>query len=128
MMLQKVKYFNGLFIELCHKSFPSFWDEDGKLISQSEYQALLIKARLYHRKFKDTTQSLSGKAIIDKLDMDFEIVFSFKSIGSNIPPIYYVYHVELIFLAKEMTNHEVPYGDQWKTIERFGKMKYRLHQ
>ena len=42
--------------------------------------------------------------------------------------ISYVYHVELRLLAKEMENIEAPYGGQWKTIEKFGKMKYRLHQ
>ena len=49
-------------------------------------------------------------------------------IYAKLPPIYYVDHVELRVLAKEMENIEVPFGDQWETIEKFGKMKYRLHQ
>ena len=48
-------------------------------------------------------------------------------IGAKLPPITYVDHVELWVLVKEMENIEVPSGDQWKTIEKFGKIKYRLH-
>ena len=73
------------------------------------------------------TQSLLGKVIVDKLAMDFEIVDSFRMIGAKLPPISYVDHVELRILAKEMTNLEVSFGYQWKTIEKFGKMKYTLH-
>ena len=73
------------------------------------------------------TQSLTRKFIIDNLVMDFEILDSFRMIGAKLSPIDYVDHVELRVLAKEMTNHVVPSGYQWKTIEFFGKMKYRLH-
>ena len=59
--------------------------------------------------------------------MDFEIVDSCRMIGSKLPPISYVDHVELRVLAKEMENLEVPYGYQLKTIEKFRKMKYRMH-
>ena len=59
--------------------------------------------------------------------MDFEIVESFRMIGAKLPLISYVDHVELRVLAKEMTNLEVPSGDQWNTIGKFGKMKYTLH-
>ena len=38
-MLHQVKYFKGMFIELFQKGLPPFWDEYGKLISQSDYQA-----------------------------------------------------------------------------------------
>ena len=54
-MLQQVKSFKDLFTELFQKGLPSFWDGYGKLISQSEYQALLVKARLDQKKFKDMT-------------------------------------------------------------------------
>ena len=49
-------------------------------------------------------------------------------IGAKLPPISYVDHVELRALAKKMKNLEVPSRDQWNPIEKFGKMKYRLHQ
>ena len=88
----------------------------------------MVKTRLDHRNFEDMTESLSGKAVIDKLVVDFEIVYSFRMIGAKIPPISYVDHVELRVFANEMENLEVPSGDQWKTIEKFEKIKYRLHQ
>ena len=109
------------------KGFPSFWEEYCKILSQEEYQSLLVNARLDYKKFEDMTRSLSGKVIIDKLALEFEIVDSFRMIGANMPPISYVDHVELRVLAKEMENLEVPSGDQWKTIEKFVKMKYRIH-
>ena len=60
--------------------------------------------------------------------MDFEIVNSFRMIGVKLPPISYPDHVEVRVLTKEMENIEVSFGDQWETIEKFGKTKYRLHQ
>ena len=74
------------------------------------------------------TQCLAGISVIDKLVVDFEILDSFRMIGAKMPPIYQVYFVKLRVLDKEMENIEVPSGDQWKPIENFGKMKYRLHQ
>ena len=74
------------------------------------------------------TQSLSGKIIIDKLAVDFEIINMFMAIFTQFPPISYVYHVELRVLVKEMKNMELPYLDQCKTIEKFGRKKYKLHQ
>ena len=57
-MLHQVKYFKGLSVELLQKGLPSFWDEDGKLISESEYQDLLVRSRLDHKMFEDMTQYL----------------------------------------------------------------------
>ena len=44
------------------------------------------------------------------------------------PPIFYVDNVELRVLDKEMENMEMSSRDHWKTIEKFGKMKYRVHE
>ena len=127
-MLQQVKSCKGLFIELFQKGQPSFWGDDGKMISQYEYWDLLVKTRLDHKKFEYMSQTLSGKVIVDKLAMDFEIVDSFKMIGAMFTPNSYVDHVDLRELDKYMENIEVPSRDQWHTIENFAKMKYILHQ
>ena len=123
-----VNNFKGSFVSLFQKGLPSFWEEDGILLSQTEYQALLVKSRLDHNKFEDMTQSLSGKVIINKLAVDFELVNMFRTIGAQLQPIFYVDHVELRVLEKEMASLELPSRDQWKTIEKFVKMKYKLHQ
>ena len=57
---------------------PSFWEENGKLLSQVEYQAQLVICRLDHGKFEDMHQSLSWKTIIEKLSVEFEIIDAFK--------------------------------------------------
>ena len=98
------------------------------MIPRFDYQDFLAQDRMDHKKIEYMTQSLTGKVIIDKLAVDFKILDQFKIIGSKLSPISYVDHVELIFLVKYMTNHEVPLGDQWKTIENFERMKYNLHQ
>ena len=56
------------------------------------------------------------KSYYDKLAMDFEILDTFKMIGTKMPPISYVDHMEPRVLDKEMENIEVPSRDQWKTI------------
>ena len=62
------------------------------------------------------TQSLLRKVIVDNLVMDFYILDSFRMIGAEFPPIYYVDHVELTVFVKEIVNLEVSSEDQWKTI------------
>ena len=76
-----------------------------------------------YRTFEDMTHSLSGKVIIDKLEVDLEQVNMFRTIGDKLPPIAYVDHVELRVLEKEMESMDLSSGYQWKTIEKFGKMK-----
>ena len=70
---------------------------------------------------------MTRKVIIENIAIDFEILDQFRIIGANLSPISYVYHVDLGVFAKEITNLEVPSGEQWKTIEKFGRMKYKLH-
>ena len=51
-MQHQVKIFKSSFVSLFHKGFPSFWEEDGKILSQEEYQYLLVKCRLDHKIFE----------------------------------------------------------------------------
>ena len=88
----------------------------------------MVRSKLDHKKFEDMNQSLSRKVIIDKLAVDFELVTAFKAIGAQLPPISFIDHVELRVLAKEMASLELPSRAQWKTIKKFGKMKYKMHQ
>ena len=127
-MQHQVKVFKSSFVSPFQKGFPSFWEEDGKILSQVEYQALLFKCRLDHKKFEDMNQSLSEKTVVDKLVVDFEIINTFRTICFQLPPISYVDHVELRLLAKEMVNLELPSMNQSKTIEKFERTKYKLHQ
>ena len=73
-------------------------------------------------------QSLLRKTIIDKLAVDFEIINTFIAICSHFQTISYVDDLELQVLAKEMVNIEIPTLYQLKTLEKFGRTKYKLHQ
>ena len=81
------------------------------MISQSKYHDLLVKSRLDNRNFEYMNHSLSWKAILEKLVVDFAIVDSFMMKGTNIPHVSYVDHMELRVVAKEMENMEVPSRD-----------------
>ena len=71
-------------------------------------------------------QSLPGKTLIEKLTGDFEIMFDFKDTCTKLPYFSYPKNVELRVLAKEMISLDPLAIDQWKTIENYGKRKYRL--
>ena len=87
--------FIGLFTQLFQNGLPSFWEENGKIMSQVDYHAQLVICRLDHRKFEDMHQSLSGKTIIENLSMEFEIIDTFRAICAQLPKISYLYHVEV---------------------------------
>ena len=98
--LLQVKSFKGLFTELFQKLLPSFWDEEGKPIYDSYYQTLLVQSRMDHKMFEYMTQSLTGKVIIEKLAIYFEILDQIRIIGAKLSLISYVGHVELRVLDK----------------------------
>ena len=60
--------------------------------------------------------------------MEFQIIDTFRAICAQLPAISYVDNEELQVLAKEMASLDMPNGDKWKTMENFGKTKYKLHQ
>ena len=72
-------------------------------------------------------QALSGKATVDKLEDDFEIVFTFRATCARLPDFSYRDHMEMWVLSKEMSTLEFPTMDQWKEVENFGRTKYTLH-
>ena len=66
--------------------------------------------------------------MIKKLARDFEMLFNFKAICSKLTNFSYLENVELRVLAKEMTSLDMPFGDQWKIVENYGKSKYKFRQ
>ena len=75
----QIKIFKDLFVSFS-EGFSFLLERRWKHLSQSEYQALLVKSLLDHKFFEDMTQSLSRKTIIDKLAVYFELINTFKTI------------------------------------------------
>ena len=80
-----------------------------------------------HSKFDDLEKGLTGKAIVDKLTEDFEILQKFLIIRRGLPKISYEAYMELEVSIREMMEYDTPSVEQWKSIERFEKTKYILH-
>ena len=66
--------------------------------------------------------------MIDKLAGDFEMLFSFKATCAKLPDFSYSENVELRVLAKDMINLYLPAIDEWKIIENYRKIEYKLRQ
>ena len=126
-MLSQVNNFKQFFKELFEDGLPSFWDEKGRIFSQEHYHSLLVQIRMDHSKFDDLEKGLIGKAIVDKLTEDFEILQKFLIIRRWLPKVSYEAYMELEVSIQEMMECDTPSTEQWKAIERFGKMKYILH-
>ena len=69
-----------------------------------------------------------GKVIIKKLTNDFNIFDGFLITQINLPPISYTQYMELEVSIKEMINYDIPNHEEWKSVEKFIKKKYKLHQ
>ena len=54
-----------------------------------------MHCQLDNNKFGDMQQSLSGKVIFDKLTMDFELLFDFKSACAKVSETSYPETIEL---------------------------------
>jgi FtsZ-binding cell division protein ZapB len=123
---QNVQSFKDLFSQLFKRGLPSFWNNNGKMVSQEKYNVLLTQARMDHSKFEDLEKGLKGNTIVDKLTNDFEILSQFRTIKSCLPPISYASCIELEVLIKEMVDYDIPSESQWKEVERLGRSKYKF--
>ena len=102
-MHHQIKEFIELFNPLFRRGLSFFWEDKGGMWSQKEYNDRLISCKLDHRQFDDMQhQSLSGKTVIDKLTVDFEMLFDFKGIFTKLPKFSYAENVELSVMANEM--------------------------
>ena len=79
---------------------------------EQQYHAQMVICKLDHNKFEDMQQSLYGKTIVDKLEEDFEILYSFRATCAQLLEFSYVEHVELRVLAKEMAILKFPTIEQ----------------
>ena len=126
-MVSQVNNFKQVFKELFEDGLPSFWDEEGRMFSQEHYHSLLVQSCMEHSKFDDLEKSLIGKAIVDKLTEDFEILQKFLLVRRGLPKVSYEAYMELEVSIREMMECHTPSAEQWKAMERFGKTKYILH-
>ena len=67
-------------------------------------------------------QSLSRKTVIEKLFGEFELLFDFIVLCIKLPMPSYLENLELVVLAEEMINLEMPTDNQWKVIENYTRM------
>ena len=97
------------------------------MLNHTEYHEKLIACKQDNANFTDMNQSLSGRTIVDKLANEFEMLFTFKETCVQLQGFFYIDHIELRVLEKEMSTLDLPSPDQWKTKEKFGRTKYTLH-
>ena len=97
------------------------------MFSQEHYHILLVQIRMDHSKFYDLEKGLIGKVIMDKLTEDFKILQKFLIIRGGFPKVSFESYIELEVSIREMMEYDIPSAEQWKAIERFGKIKYILH-
>ena len=55
------------------------------------------------------------------------MLFAFRATCAQLPNFYYMEHVELRLLEKEMASLELETVDQWKIVEKYGNTKDKLH-
>ena len=68
-------------------------------------------------------QSLSGKALVEKLSSEFELLIDLIVMCKKLPAPSYPENLELGVLVEEMTKIEMPTVNQWKVIQNYGKAK-----
>ena len=73
-MTSRINDFRHAFKELFEDGLPSFWDQEGRRLSQENYHILLVQIHMDHSKFDYLVKGLTGKVIVDKLTEDFEIL------------------------------------------------------
>lgn len=122
-MDKEVKQFKEIQKNLFEKGIPSFWDNNGKLISKDNYDTLLTQVRLDHSKFENLEKGLKGEDIANKLSNDFDVLGQFQVIKSNLSPICFTSCIELQVSLREMVGYEIPSQNYWNQVEKYGRMK-----
>ena len=75
----------------------------------------------------DMQQSLERKSIVDNMEDNFELVFTFRATCTKFLVFLCRDHVKLWVLEKEVAPINLPTSYQWREVEKFGRSKYTLH-
>ncbi len=78
-----VQKFKKSLTPLFVNDLPYFWDEDNKIILDSFYKEIMIKARSNHTKFKDMVKGLNGTIVVNKMRNDFELPICSRKSSQN---------------------------------------------
>ena len=73
-VLKKVQDFRDKFTNVISKGMPSFWDNRGNLISQEDYQAIIVQNKSEEDKFEDLERHIKGSTIVEKIREDCELL------------------------------------------------------
>ena len=107
-MTSRINDFRHAFKELFEDGLPSFWDEEGRLLSQEHYHSLLVQICMDHSKFDDLVKGWTGKVIVDKLTEDFEILQKFLIVRGGMPTMSYENYMDLEVSIQEMIEYDIP--------------------
>ena len=72
-------------------------------------------------------QSLSGKIIFYKMANEFELLFDFKVTCAEFPKTLYLEMMELKAQAFDMAVATLPGPDLWRSIQKYGSVKFKMH-
>ena len=112
-----VQTFKKALMPLFFMCLPYFWDEDNKLISDSVYKEIMIKARSDRSKFKDMIKGLKGTVVVNKIRDYFQLPILFKEIKSKLHTITHDPLIQLDVMVKEMMDAPVPNDVAWKEVQ-----------
>ena len=98
----KVLHFNKKITDLLSKGMPSFWDDKGNIISNEDYEVLLVQNKSEEDKFEDLDKHMKGPIIVEKLNEDFDLLAEIWLIQKNLQNPSYTQSVEIEVIKREM--------------------------
>ena len=82
----RAEQFMHMFKNLFDNGFPSFWNEEGIMVSENDYLSLWQQKKNDPSSIDQLDPIIKGSHIYDVLDRDICLYYEAKRIISNLPP------------------------------------------
>ena len=104
----RAEQFKHMFKRLFDKCLPSFWNEEGAMIVESDYLSLWQQERDDTTSINQLDPIIRGRHIYDVLDKEFCLFYEVRRILSNLLPPSYNLYSDLDVVNRDLLAMEFP--------------------
>ena len=115
----RVNQFKHAFKCLFDNGLPSFWNEEGIIISEDDYLSFRNEKKNDTSRIDKLDPIIKGSHIYDVLDKDVYLYYEARIIISNLPPPSYNLFSDLDVVNKDLLAVAFPASSVWQRIAQF---------
>ena len=115
----RAKQFKSMFRNVFSQGFPSFWDEEGTVVAESEYLSKLQEKKDDTLSIDKLDPIIKGHHIFEVLDREFFLFYKTRKIIDGLPSPSYNLYSNLDVVNQDLLAAAFPSKSVWQRISEF---------